>query len=226
MKYSKIKQQVAKILDQKVLNVNSLLALPENIQRIVYEEAKKLQCTTCKTIVELYETTRPTFFFRGNKKLPIRAGGLLPYLFIHGECYLLMIHKNNLYEDIGGKTMMLDRSIQDTVTREAKEETNGVIDAKKMIQYPNKRVYLHYGKYLLFISELDRDIHLEDFGTKEIGGSPRTFEFVRLNDFTTNLHPRLRDPLVFYYLKEIQRELQELNTDPLENLFSGLKIET
>lgn len=152
---------------------------------------------------------RPTFYLdESNKSRPLRAGGVLPYLFRNGIPYLLMIKCNERYEDFGGKTSLEDKSIKETIAREAWEESNQIIS----LEYARQKIkghgiYFPKGKYLVYLIEAERDYDVESFGTEEIFENiPRTVEWVPVSsihkDF--NLHPRLHDNRFFEALLFLQ----------------------
>lgn len=148
---------------------------------------------------------RPTFYIGKNN--PCRAGGVLPYKMYDNTLYFIMIKSNGKYEDFGGKTSVEDKSINDTIIREAYEESNGIfsiISTQQNIEnYQQKslniqRIYMKSGKYLLYIIRSDEDYDPDLFGNKEFHDNiGRTVEWVSIDtlmsrEFTrTNLHPRL-----------------------------------
>ena len=57
--------------------------------------------------------SRPTFYYKNNKKNPIRAGGVLFYRF-YPDFEMLLIKPDDeiRYEDFGGKTDEKDKTIE------------------------------------------------------------------------------------------------------------------
>lgn len=76
---------------------------------------------------------RPTFSYNNDNTKPIRAGGVILYKRTNNNnIEILLIKKliSNIYqyEDICEKTDSLDSNILDTISREAEEKTNNVIN--------------------------------------------------------------------------------------------------
>ena len=108
-----------------------------------------------------------------NKRL-IKAGGVLLYRKNKNteETEVLLIHKvlANEWEDIGGRTDVIDSSIWDTIEREVREETNGLIHVSKERLYNSRVVYNDNAKYLLCIlpaTEEETGLTTLDFGSVE-----------------------------------------------------------
>lgn len=151
---------------------------------------------------------RPTFYYNNNKDHPIRAGGVLFYYKGKGEAQLLMIknHISNKYEDFGGKTDSQDKTIYDTIAREVEEESNNIFDKDHIINKIKQNHHAHFcfGKYLLYLVELDEYVDPTKFGDLEIHDNlPRTVEWIPISDILSKkfrngcLHLRLRHK-VFY----------------------------
>jgi 8-oxo-dGTP pyrophosphatase MutT (NUDIX family) len=109
---------------------------------------------------------RPTFYINNDMSLPIRAGGVIFYkqdkttkqikiLLQYTEKILSDKIKRHVYEDIGGKTDEIDKSINDTIIREVLEETNGVIKKSLLdeLLINNHYIYLARSKYYLLLVE-------------------------------------------------------------------------
>jgi hypothetical protein len=113
----------------------------------------------------------------------------------------------------------VDKSILDTVCRETFEESNGVF-SKEDVRNIIKNIcpiYFPRGKYLLYISKIEKFYDPEDFGYTEIHtGFHRTIEWVPFDQLLSRnfanaeLHPRLD----FEYLESI---LLEINNKILNN---------
>lgn len=139
---------------------------------------------------------RPTFFYQDNE---IRAGGILFYRFTNkGKVEVLLSNKNNRYEDIGGKTDSVDKTILDTISREVHEETNGLFNSNVVASqlYKNRDNGISNGKYLLFVikaNSYERKCTSEEFSDHEIlYDIPRTMHWVSLECLShLQLHPRL-----------------------------------
>ena len=88
----------------------------------------------------------------------------------------MLIKSRGKYEDIGGRVDKQDKTIYDTVLREANEETNGVLNNISIFDRIKDSNYIYNAKskYALFIIEAtDAECKLESeiFGDKEISKS-------------------------------------------------------
>ena len=120
-------------------------------------------------------TDRPTFSHCG---MPVRAAGIL--LITSDGRHRLFRHIKKRFEDIGGKTDMVDNNSVDTAVREACEETNGKLFSP---HHTHKRCgeilrglitndveYNAKSKYLLFKIYVHPDIlqlNMKRFGLSE-----------------------------------------------------------
>lgn len=118
--------------------------------------------------------SRKTFYLDDDETKPITAGGVLIYKFNkNNEMKLLLIDSRDKYEDFGGRVDSKDRSIYSTVSREAFEESNELLD-KQSIRSRIKTapyVYIKIAKYIVYIieaTETEAQLTMSDFGTKEI----------------------------------------------------------
>jgi 8-oxo-dGTP pyrophosphatase MutT (NUDIX family) len=145
---------------------------------------------------------RPTFYYNDNLNMQIRAGGVIIYRFEKDKIQFLMIKKliNNTYEDIGGKTDIIDISELDTISREVEEETNLIINSLiiKNQCMKSKSKYIPNSKYLLFLVKgniYEKRLKSEYFGNLEIKDNiNRIIEWVNLSDileYKIKLHPRI-----------------------------------
>ena len=151
---------------------------------------------------------RPTFYYNNDLNYELRAGGLIYYKFNEktNEYDFLLIKCNNKYEDFGGRTDMCDKCIEDTVAREAEEESNKIFkkkDVYKKIVDPsfsnNKKLYTKYSKYIVYLIETNKNYDPIKFGTMELHDNiPRTVEWISYSTITdkefikTKLHFRLK----------------------------------
>jgi ADP-ribose pyrophosphatase YjhB (NUDIX family) len=149
---------------------------------------------------------RPTFYKNNEKDKPIRAGGVLFYYQDDGEPEILMIKNRGYYEDFGGKTEMVDRTIEDTIAREVEEESNSVFHRDEIRSYLSDRntINAHNSKYLLYFVKLDKYCDTSVFGDREYhDGFDRTVEWIPYSqlmdkDFIKkSLHYRLRNKNFF-----------------------------
>ena len=117
----------------------------------------------------------------------------------------------NFYEDFGGKTDLKDNNINETICREANEETNGVLNKNDIMKYlkSGKYIYFKRGKYLLNISRTSEEFNIDDFGSSENNSDiNRTILWVNLKEFKKKLHFRLKFKLFYKTLADIKKELK------------------
>ena len=69
-------------------------------------------------------TDRPTFEYQGK---PVRAAGILVWTRKDDQVHRLFRRIQKKYEDIGGKTDLIDQSPLDTAIRETVEETHVIL---------------------------------------------------------------------------------------------------
>ncbi len=152
---------------------------------------------------------RPTFYLNDDISSPVRAGGVLFYRYDdHQDKYhLLMIYSRNNYEDFGGCSDAQDKSIEDMVSREVEEESNGIF--KKQYIYDliskEKPVYIKYCKYVLYFIQINEIYDPEIFGDKEIcDGFDRTVEWIEYDDYKTKkINFRLNTHEVLNHMKKL-----------------------
>jgi hypothetical protein len=171
---------------------------------------------------------RPTFYYKNNKKKPIRAGGILFYRLrlvantntntntnTNQYDFLLMYNTwRKTYEDLGGRTSEGDTCIQDTIAREIEEESNKIFkrdDIKKRLKNQS-HVYIPNCKYLLyFLKATDEEAQLKksDFGKLEIYDNlERTISWLSSNKILSNKFPlqlniRMANPATYYRILDI-----------------------
>jgi 8-oxo-dGTP pyrophosphatase MutT (NUDIX family) len=120
--------------------------------------------------------SRPEFTYRGQY---VKAAGVLPYckdkfLFIRPT------EKPDEIEPFGGKSDEKDTDIQDIAIREAREESNGILQFTK--DQLTNCVYFPASKYLLFFVDIN-DCDPEQFGTKELHDNiPRTVQWLTYDE--------------------------------------------
>jgi len=157
---------------------------------------------------------RPTFYYENKKDQEIRAGGLLLYRYADDmeEPEFLMIKTRGKYEDFGGRTDIVDNSIDDTICREADEESNGILkttEVRELIK-DQKPIYTSESKYLIYIIKTPNQYNPIDFGTTELhDGIARTVEWIKLSKLldrkfiNKSLHVRLIFKLFFEHIRSI-----------------------
>lgn len=160
---------------------------------------------------------RKIFYYKDDKKMEIKAGGIL---FVHGkekkEVLIQKVFENDVklrYSDFGGKTDNDDSTIDDTIARELHEESNGGIrnkstkellsinELKKMIDENIQiEIFIPIVKYILKIVYFDDSKYEIDFniiGTFEKKDKIKRFvEWISYDKFikyynSKSLHPRI-----------------------------------
>lgn len=155
---------------------------------------------------------RPTFYYDGDHE--IRAGGLLLYRYEDGmeEPEFLMIKTRGKYEDFGGRTDPLDNSIEDTICREADEESNGIIktDEVRELIKDYQPIYTPESKYLIYVVKTTTPYNPTEFGTIEIhDGISRTVEWIKLSKLldkkfiNRSVHVRLKFKLFIEHIRSL-----------------------
>ena len=163
----------------------------------------------------------PTFSYKGVEC--VSAGVVFYRLTQNGTIQLLMQRKfdkrsNPFWEDLGGKSNLGDKTIEDVAAREAAEETNAEIQPFEVPEYMPYKTRLETStnyiknlitknsfpliqrktKYALFLVYLPDINHDRDFGSCEINQEwhiERTVEWVDPSDVFKNIknvHPRIR----------------------------------
>ena len=163
-----------------------------------------------------HNKTKPIFYYHNDINNEIKAGGIIFYHYDKHENDLkfLMINKNNIYEDFGGKTSLSDAIIEETVAREVEEESNSIFSKKSILtKIVNKTpLYTKNSKYLLYFCKLKNIEYFNPtiFGDKEFYDNiPRTVEWIsiaKLNDNIfrhNNLNYRLRFKSFFDKINKI-----------------------
>lgn len=148
-------------------------------------------------------TSRPIFV---HKNKLITSAGITPYIFDNNELYLLFINIDDKYEDFGGKTAPIDLSIYDTASREADEESNGIL-SKEIIHnlLPNSPYFQNKTKYITYFVQLDQKYDVSLFGNIEITDQiERTVEWIKFSDIKDKkFHPRLNNHIYFNLIKKL-----------------------
>ncbi len=123
-----------------------------------------------------------------------------------------MIKCNGHYEDFGGKTDSKDSCIEDTVSREAAEESNFILDEDEILDIIKNQTgaYASISKYIVFFVKTDKDYKSEDFGKREYYENvPRTVEWISYDDMNNvefirdKLHMRLKFQYFFQRVMHI-----------------------
>jgi len=162
---------------------------------------------------------RKVFYYKGDKKLEIKAGGIL---FIHGkEKKEVLIQKvlekgeKLRYSDFGGKTDNADSTIDDTIARELHEESNGgiinkstkesltIIDLKKMISENIQiEIYIPFIKYIIKIVYFDDskyELNFNMIGTFEKKDKiNRVIQWISYDEFIKYYNSKLLHPRIIF----------------------------
>jgi len=151
---------------------------------------------------------RPTFYTLDRQ--PIRAGGILLYRFSTELEFLMIRNTEQRYEDIGGKTDIGDKTIENTIIREAFEETNGLLNP--VIPVGTASRYFANGKYFLYLvkaNSYERQLTSEQFGTVEIhDGINRTIHWVPQKSLANlDIHPRLHTTDLLAFIPLVRPDL-------------------
>lgn len=169
--------------------------------------------------------TQKLFYLNDEHDKPISAGGIIIYKFDHGNMLLLLQESRGSpsrcsgnIEDLGGLVDKDDEDIYDTISREAKEETNNILSKSKI----KKRIklspfaYTPRSKYVIYVIEandFEKNLVSDDFGTREEHDDfERIIKWIPLNLFLTpefikhKLAWRLRNGQLFNILKKIDND--------------------
>ena len=162
---------------------------------------------------------RPTFLYNNDPELEIRAGGAIFYKIDENSIVqFMMLNARGKYEDFGGKTDLIDKSINHTIAREVDEESNHIFDKKDILKRIKKLTpcYTRTSKYQIYFIKLTEAESLLDvsiFGDKELHDDiPRTVEYISIDnlrdkDFIKNkLCFRLKFKAFFKFVEELYNE--------------------
>lgn len=155
---------------------------------------------------------RPTFYYRNNNKLEIKAGGVIFYRYTEtmSEPEFLMVNYNGKYEDFGGKTDKCDKNVIDTICREVEEESNNIFSKKFVLNIIKKKkpIYSATSKYIVYVIKINKYIDPINFGNvEEHNGFARSVKWIKISnmldkDFIKNmLHIRLK---FYHFFKKIE----------------------
>lgn len=162
---------------------------------------------------------RKVFYYKGDKQLEIKAGGIL---FIHGkEKKEVLIQKvleqgeKLRYSDFGGKTDDDDSTIDDTIARELHEESNGGIrnkstkefltigELKNMINENIQiEIYIPFIKYIIKIVYFDDSKYDLDFNTigtfEKKDKINRIVQWISYDEFIKYYNSKLLHPRIIF----------------------------
>ena len=148
------------------------------------------------------------------------AGGVLFYRSELKDVEFLMINLNGRYEDFGGRTDPVDKSIKETIVREVIEESNGIFTKEFVYPKINKHgLYIKSGKYLVYFIKLKKRLDVRRFGTLEMTEQiERTVEWINGNKLVVGeviIHPRLRNEQVLNEIKNIINLNKGIKINPI-----------
>jgi len=156
---------------------------------------------------------RQVKFLEDDISKPITAGGLLLYKIDKlGNLKLLLIKKKGMYEDIGGKIDLGDKTIYDTVAREVGEETNNVISNSsikdRLLVAPY--FYVNHSKYVIYVVKANSDERLfkkYDFGKTELHDNiQRIIKWTHFRKFMKEkMNWRMRNKQLFDKLYDLEK---------------------
>lgn len=211
-----INENIMENINQLQESLNNLNIQSETNE--INEENTKDKTQEKKYSKEEYNK-RPTFYYTINqRKYPIRAGGVMFYKKNDDNIELLMIHnqERNRYEDFGGCTDEKDKSIEETIAREAEEESNKVFKKNDIIQRLRfaRSAYCNSSKYLMYfvqVNNIEAEFTSNQFGDKETHDNiSRTIDWYPLEDvlkedFIQNLNPRVNNKYVIKALENLYK---------------------
>ena len=155
-------------------------------------------------------------------KQEIKAGGILFYRIKNDNIDLLLIKRNNKYEDFGGKVDEEDNNIEETIAREVEEESNKIFKKENIINILKDNIENYYynktSKYLLYLVKLnsDFDTNVDKFGNMENHDKIfRRVEYVKLEtfldkEFQNNICFRLK---IYSLLNKLRQLLVQNNSN-------------
>jgi hypothetical protein len=162
---------------------------------------------------------RKIFYLDDDKNKPIMAGGVIIYRILeNGDLELLLIDSIRNFEDLGGKTSESDKNIFETVTREAFEESNEILNKIKIRTRIKKAeyVYTKKNKYIVYIIKAtnnEKNLVSKEFGNKEYHDNIiRKIKWVNFNYlkkkeiFNNKLNWRIKNGKLFSMLDNIQNK--------------------
>jgi len=171
---------------------------------------------------------RKTFYLNSDKDKPITAGGVILFRIIKNDIELLLADTRGTFEDLGGCVDKLDKDILTTVAREAFEESNELLNKRKIKSRLKAEtpVYVEKMKYVVYVIEANDDekkLASGDFGSIEHHDQiERTIKWIPLSIliipeiFRDKLNWRIKNRKIFDKIKE-KKEDKKINS----NLFNS-----
>ncbi len=161
---------------------------------------------------------RKTFYLNADKEKPITAAGVMIYRFYNNDIEVLLVDSRGTYEDLGGRADTKDKDILSTAAREAFEESNELLNKRKIKSRLKTApfVYVEKMKYIVYIIPANSDekfLVSSDFGdTEKHDNISRTIKWFSLSMLTKSeifkdkLNWRIKNRKIFDILKEIKDE--------------------
>ena len=161
---------------------------------------------------------RKTFFLDDNKEKPITAGGVMIYRFNNNDIEVLLADTRGTFEDLGGCADKKDKTILSTIAREAYEESNELLNKRKIKKRLKDApfIYVQKMKYVVyFIPANSEETKLisSDFGNiekhdqilRKINWFPLT-TLKRSDIFKEKLNWRIKNRKIYDLLTQIKDE--------------------
>ncbi len=162
--------------------------------------------------------TRKTFYLNADEEKQITAAGVMIYRFNNNDIEVLLVDSRGTYEDLGGRVDTKDKDIFSTAAREAFEESNELLNKRKIKSRIKTApfVYVEKLKYIVYIIPANSDeksLISSDFGDiEEHDNINRTIKWFPLSVLTKSeifkdkLNWRIKNRKIFDILKEIKDE--------------------
>ena len=159
---------------------------------------------------------RKIFYLDSDESKPVTAGGVIVYRMVNGRMELLLADTRNNFEDLGGQSDKKDKDIISMVAREANEESNELLNKRKVKNRLKKDtpIYVEKMKYVVYIIEANKEeknLKSTDFGNKEIHDNVyRKIKWYPIEALTIpeifkhKLNWRIKNRKIFDKLKEIK----------------------
>lgn len=161
---------------------------------------------------------RKTFYLNGDKEKPITAGGVMIYRLCNNDIEVLLADTRGTFEDLGGRVDNNDKDILSTVAREAFEESNELLNKRKIKSRLKTAqfIYVEKMKYVVYIIPANSDekkLTSSDFGNIEkhdqIARKIKWFPLsilIKSEIFKEKLNWRIKNRKIFDILKQIKDE--------------------
>jgi hypothetical protein len=159
----------------------------------------------------------------------IYGGGVILFKKHDDITELLLIKNRGKYEDLGGRIDKQDKNIYETISREVKEESNGLLSTIYNRIYDTPFIYTRISKYVIcLVQATDEESKLkgEDFGDRELHDNiERTAHWMTIDEFyehakNKELNFRLINKNIFDEINKLKIEkLEKPKNEPTTYLF-------